>query len=49
MTEDTKHLKLLANTIRQDIVTMLTEAKSGHPAGSLGLSDVFAALYFFTL
>jgi len=49
MTEDTKHLKLLANTIRQDIVTMLTEAKSGHPAGSLGLADVFAALYFNTL
>jgi len=49
MTEDTKRLKLLANTIRQDIITMLTEAKSGHPAGSLGLSDVFAALYFFTL
>jgi transketolase len=28
---------------------MLTEAKSGHPAGSLGLADVFAALYFGTL
>jgi len=49
MTEDTKRMKLLANTIRQDIITMLTEAKSGHPAGSLGLADVFAALYFGAL
>ena len=25
---------------------MLTEAKSGHPAGSLGMADIFTALYF---
>lgn len=39
-------LLLMANTIRQDIIQMLVEAKSGHPGGSLGLTDVFTALYF---
>lgn len=39
-------LLLMANTIRQDIIKMLVEAKSGHPGGSLGLTDVFTALYF---
>ncbi|MBI5224198.1 transketolase [Candidatus Micrarchaeota archaeon] len=43
---DLRVLKLMANTIRQDIVRMLYEAKSGHSAGSIGLADIFAALYF---
>ena len=42
-------LKLMANTIRQDIVTSLTEAKSGHSAGPLGMTDIFTALYFNVL
>lgn len=46
---DRKKLALTANAIRQDIVKMLAEAKSGHPAGSLGLADVFTALYFGVL
>ena len=41
-----KKLKLLANDVRQDIIRALTEAGSGHSAGSLGLADVFTALYF---
>jgi len=41
-----KRLAITANSIRQDVVRMLVEAKSGHPAGSLGMADVFAALYF---
>ncbi len=41
-----KKLKLIANTIRQDVVQMLLEAKSGHTAGSIGLADIFTALYF---
>jgi transketolase len=40
---------LTANAMRKDIVRMLAEAKSGHPAGSLGLADVFTALYFSVL
>lgn len=35
-----------ANQVRQLIVQMLLEAGSGHSAGSLGLADVFVALYF---
>jgi transketolase len=46
---DAKKLALKANAIRQDVVRMLAEAKSGHPAGSLGLADVFTALYFSVL
>jgi transketolase len=46
---DIKKLRLMANTIRQDVVRMLLEAKSGHSAGSIGLADIFAALYFNVL
>lgn len=44
-----KKLNLIANTIRQDVVRMLHEAKSGHTAGSIGLADIFTALYFNVL
>ena len=44
-----KELKLIANTIRQDVVKMLCGAKSGHSAGSIGLADIFTALYFNVL
>ncbi len=46
---DIKKLYLLSNNIRQSIVKMLHAAKSGHPAGAMGLADVFAALYFNVL
>lgn len=39
----------IANKIRQDIITMLAIAGSGHTAGPLGLSDLYAALYFSIL
>ena len=41
-----KQLEETANTIRQDIIEMLVEAKSGHSAGPLGMADVFTAFYF---
>lgn len=44
-----KELKLMANTIRQDIILSLAEAKSGHSAGSLGMADIFTVLYFNVL
>lgn len=31
--------------IRQDILTMIYQAGSGHPGGSLGMTDLFTALY----
>jgi len=44
-----KDLELKANNIRQSIIEMLLEAGSGHTAGSLGMADVFALLYFHVL
>jgi transketolase len=46
---DITKLYLLSNNIRQSIVKMLHAAKSGHPAGAMGLADVFSALYFNVL
>ena len=43
---DTKQLYLISNNIRQSVVRMLQKAKSGHSAGSIGLADIFTALYF---
>ena len=43
--EQIKKLETTANTIRQDIISMLLEAKSGHSAGPLGMADVFTVLY----
>jgi len=42
----TQELELQANDIRMSIIKMLTEAKSGHTAGPLGMTDIFTALYF---
>ncbi len=39
-------LKRMANQIRQDIITMLVPAKSGHPGGSLSAADILTVLYF---
>ncbi|NYZ77588.1 transketolase [Candidatus Micrarchaeota archaeon] len=44
-----KQLRLKANEIRQDVVRMLQAAKSGHPAGAIGLADIYAALFFNVL
>ena len=41
-----KQMQKMANTIRQDIIKMLARAGSGHLAGSLGMVDIFTALYF---
>jgi transketolase len=44
-----KFLEEMANTLRQDVIAMLVEANSGHPAGALGLADIFSAFYFHVL
>jgi transketolase len=41
-----KKLKEKSRVIRQDIIEMLCEAGSGHPGGSLSITDVFSYLYF---
>ncbi len=41
-----ERLETIANEIREDIISMLLAAGSGHGAGPLGLADIFTALYF---
>ena len=42
-------IKDVATQIRRDILRMVHGASSGHPGGSLGCADFFAALYFKVL
>ncbi len=50
ITEDKKiFLEEKAISIRESIIEMLLEAGSGHTAGSLGMTDVFTALFFHIL
>lgn len=44
--EKYKELKLIANSLRIDIIKMLAESKSGHPGGSLSACEILTALYF---
>jgi transketolase len=41
-----QQLKLMAATIRCDIIEMITAANAGHPGGSLSAADIVTALYF---
>jgi len=47
--KEIKRLEEKANAIRETIIKTLEEAKSGHSAGPLGLTDIFTALYFHIL
>lgn len=42
-------LRMMANTIRQDILMMIHAANAGHPGGSLSAVDIVTALYFHLL
>lgn len=44
-----KFLEQKAFDIRESIIAMLLSARSGHTAGSLGMADIFSALYFHIL
>lgn len=39
-------LKRISSQIRRDIIRMVTDAKSGHPGGSMSSADFLTALYF---
>ncbi|KUO70912.1 MAG: transketolase [Desulfosporosinus sp. BRH_c37] len=39
-------IKRIANTLRQDIISMLVTSKSGHPGGSLSAAEILATLFF---
>lgn len=42
-------LNEISKEVRADIIKMLLKSKAGHPAGSLGMVEVFVALYFAIL
>ena len=44
--DNIRELQIQANDIRENIISMLLTAGSGHTAGPLGMADVFTALYF---
>ncbi|CAL7881317.1 transketolase [Fusobacterium necrophorum] len=44
--KDLKSLESVAKNIRRSIVSMICEAKSGHPGGSLSIIDILTALYY---
>ncbi|MEK7655055.1 MAG: transketolase [Patescibacteria group bacterium] len=44
-----KKLELMANRLRQHVISMVATAKSGHQGGALGMADVFTVLYFHEL
>ena len=44
--KDLKSLESVAKNIRRSIVSMICEAKSGHPGGSLSIVDILTALYY---
>jgi transketolase len=46
MSKSIDELKIIANTIRKDIIAMLTESGSGHPGGSLSAVEILTTLYF---
>lgn len=47
--EKIKELEEKAQAIRASIIKALIEAKSGHTAGPLGMTDIFTLLYFHVL
>lgn len=47
--KDVKRLELVANKLRQHVISSVAHAKSGHQGGPLGMAEVFTALYFHEL
>lgn len=43
---DILELKRISTQVRRDIIRMVTNAKSGHPGGSMSCTDFLTALYF---
>lgn len=49
MKEKIQNLEERAKAIRRHIITMLGDAGSGHPGGSLSAADIISVLYFDTM
>jgi len=46
---DITKLEIIATELREMVIEMLVEAKSGHSAGSLSAADIFTSLFFNVL
>ncbi len=46
---DPAKLAAIAKQMRREVIEMITEAKSGHPGGSLSATDILVTLYFDVL
>ncbi|MDR2011007.1 MAG: transketolase [Bacteroidales bacterium] len=44
--ENTKNLEAIAIQVRRDLLRMIHAKNSGHPGGSLGITDLLVTLYF---
>ncbi|RJQ29031.1 transketolase [Candidatus Parcubacteria bacterium] len=44
-----RFLEEMANRLRQDVITMVSHAGSGHIAGPLDMAEIFATMYFHVL
>ena len=49
MKKSVKELKEIAKDLRKKVVTMVYEAQSGHPGGSLSAADFVTACYFYEM
>jgi len=47
--KEIREIAEIALKLRETVIEMLLEAKSGHTAGALGSADIFASLYFHIL
>src|SRR5215468_5611457 len=45
-TKDPAELAAIAKRMRRTVIEMITEAKSGHPGGSLSATDILVTLYY---
>jgi transketolase len=48
-TSDTAELAAIAKQMRREVIEMITEAKSGHPGGSLSATEIVVTLFFDVL
>jgi len=46
---NTEDLEGIARKLRRHVITMISQAGSGHPGGSLSAADIITALYFRTM
>ncbi|WP_457567094.1 transketolase [Desulfurobacterium sp.] len=46
---DNSTLRVIAREVRKDILKMTTNANSGHPGGSMSVTDILVTLYYYKM